>query len=784
MNACLSLVVVVACMLSRIASAAEDSVSQYGITWKFDKPVTIGQFVNGDYYVVGPVTVVEVTPAPSRNGKELRNGSMLNPPVTNFSAYDNRFPNGYREELITTYPVALKPGDSLVSTISLERGQAIEKLPGNEGGKLRASAVLTCLKESVPADAFRPGYCDLKKDVIHRFSETHWELLPTTIALASIQKKPTWSWAELERAFDRSWLDHVYGWESRDLHPSENMPGYGQQVVRVVSMAGLMLCSDASKEHKTKLCQRMIQVGIDNWAIAKRGKAGKEGGWPAAGGFGSGRKFPIIFAAVMLQDQEMLQLSTNAPEAAFGEDEHTEFGSCWTGACVRFSGQYPRSGQTDRGPYEHLWPGLWPGPSNTMSEGYRRANTSNSWPGVALATLLLKAEKIWNHDAFFAYVDRWMHEDDTQYIAWIKEAISADYNKDWSRQTHCFDDDWIEEVWGKYRQSPGLPPIATFRKAIAEEGTVQIGPNRAFIAEGKKLFPLMLFVQPQISLSEAMKHASKPSTEPIPPAMFAQADIQIQDALALGANTLFVNGDVGVTNWAFHTGQGYMDKIAEKGLYGVMGADTEVFGHRKLLGLTHEDQPDRSVAMLPKPPWPKAVNVTMNRPTRPHGSPNEVVNPYSTEAGVLLEDMLGAEVTIHLDRMVTVSSLAVWLKPDASTYAPKELVFLVDGKEVLTANVEKKKDKQEFKLAAPITFKELIFRVTAVHPGKVDWGHIKQVGAFNDQGQQVWLYAYDAQLRSVDKVAGLYQWLHTMQKTRPVFLTLSTGFMRASPVWD
>jgi hypothetical protein len=41
-----------------------DSVTQYGITWKFDKSARIGQFINGDYYVVGPVTVIEITPNP------------------------------------------------------------------------------------------------------------------------------------------------------------------------------------------------------------------------------------------------------------------------------------------------------------------------------------------------------------------------------------------------------------------------------------------------------------------------------------------------------------------------------------------------------------------------------------------------------------------------------------------------------------------------------------------------------------------------------------------------
>src|SRR5689334_21999167 len=46
------------------ALPTRQSVSQYGITWTFDHPVRIGQFVNGDYYVVGPATVQSISPRP------------------------------------------------------------------------------------------------------------------------------------------------------------------------------------------------------------------------------------------------------------------------------------------------------------------------------------------------------------------------------------------------------------------------------------------------------------------------------------------------------------------------------------------------------------------------------------------------------------------------------------------------------------------------------------------------------------------------------------------------
>lgn len=47
-------------------------VSQYGITWTFDKPAKTGRFITGDWWVVGPVTIVKITPAPGLCGLTVR----------------------------------------------------------------------------------------------------------------------------------------------------------------------------------------------------------------------------------------------------------------------------------------------------------------------------------------------------------------------------------------------------------------------------------------------------------------------------------------------------------------------------------------------------------------------------------------------------------------------------------------------------------------------------------------------------------------------------------------
>ena len=44
--------------------ALKEFVSEYGITWTFAKPARAGRFINGDWYVVGPVTVVKIDRLP------------------------------------------------------------------------------------------------------------------------------------------------------------------------------------------------------------------------------------------------------------------------------------------------------------------------------------------------------------------------------------------------------------------------------------------------------------------------------------------------------------------------------------------------------------------------------------------------------------------------------------------------------------------------------------------------------------------------------------------------
>jgi len=452
----------------------KQNVSQYGINWTFQEPVRVGQFVNGDWYVIGPVTIEAIYPKPlygseipkreldrmDRERKEehrVRNGFMLNPPARMQVAYDSGVRNWFTPSLIQKLPVAMKPGDSLVSTISMPKNLVLGAQLRNkiergvdDSSPIRTAAVLTCLDEPQPADAFRPAFCD-RQQKIYLARNLRRELLPTADATKSMPK-----FQKYIRFTQRPWVGTCFfGFEE----PVENMPQYGLEYGRVVGISALLLCTDIEPQQKEPLLVNFVQVGIDLGGIVRAGHPG----WTGWGGHGSGRKLPVVFAGLLMGDDELANISNSFPGVSFGEDEQTAYGDCWTGAKVVFTGhsgidaatRAGRSRGNGWGPYEHEPPSKWKQGQNT-SESYRRCCTSVGWVAQALALRLMHAEKAWNHDAFFDYVDRWMYEDDAAFVKTIKEATGRDHDKEWARQGQAWDA-FVNEMWAKHRSTLEAP---------------------------------------------------------------------------------------------------------------------------------------------------------------------------------------------------------------------------------------------------------------------------------------------------------------------------------------
>ena len=78
---------------------------------------------------------------------------------------------------------------------------------------------------------------------------------------------------------------------------------------------------------------------------------------------------------------------------------------------------------------------------------------------------IMRAEKIWNHDAFFDYCDRWMTEDDSEHIKVLKEHAGIDVTPA-RRQCQTWDP-WVDAMYKEYRND--LPPAKAIAFPAAEK---------------------------------------------------------------------------------------------------------------------------------------------------------------------------------------------------------------------------------------------------------------------------------------------------------------------------
>ncbi len=448
-------------------------ISQYGVTWRFDKEVSVGRFVNGDYYVVGPVTVVSIDPAPvdGRNGSVLNYDNMRN--KTGFDSRDNKG-RVYDAGIRSAPPISLKPGDSLLSAISCERrGQFTQMLwpfkpeKGMAKSWVRSVSVLTCMASPQPSDAFRPAFCD-RENSVYLARNLRRELLHK---LKPVEGTP--APAEFAKHFQRCWVDVM---RLNKASPAEYAAEYGRETMRAGGMATLILMCDFPEEDKEPLLVNFVQYGIDLYGALRAGW----GGWGTLGGHGQGRKWPIVFAGIMFGDEAMARLDKTFPKIIFQEDDQTVYGKGWTGATALFAGHVGKSGwdlwpERDRRAYfaEPVHPSKWPddgrgtkfsNPGRT-AEAYRRRCTSHAWIATALTIRIMRAEEVWNHDAFGDYCDRWMTEDDTEHLKILKEHVGLDFDPK-SHQGQTWDP-WVDAAYKKYRNN--LPPAKEITFPSAEE---------------------------------------------------------------------------------------------------------------------------------------------------------------------------------------------------------------------------------------------------------------------------------------------------------------------------
>jgi len=467
-------------------SAERDRISQFGITWVFDRYYTSGQFANGDYWVVGDpdVTIISISPASVELDGRTMNGSAVNPsPRTGtIQGYDSAMYGQYTQpgdfdpalnvarpkgrDLSGTNPLILQPHSSLVSTISFEE-------PGLRP-QIETAAILTVLAAPAPVGSFRPPYCGGDKTIRFNMDQLDYTLLANLKPVPGVPLK-----VSVEQYFKRPWIDHVPGWRSVYLHPKENMPAYGREMGTQVGIGALMLHLNFAAKQKDTLLARFVQLGIDFYGILQDG--GREN-WKNAGGHANGRKYPVLFAGLLLGDPNMVNVGKksgdylyskgygpgNVPEdyIHFGEDDQTFYVSQLDIDATGSPQWKPDFRDAHMIPYDQEDIGLpeWgishvsePEASNKFWDTAYRNVSSPCWGGMVLSAQIMGMRDIWNHDALFDYMDRYM-----------QCAVER-------RQTDRF----VEAMWDTYRADYGpvwtMAPVLTIS---AVGGTVTTVPDR------------------------------------------------------------------------------------------------------------------------------------------------------------------------------------------------------------------------------------------------------------------------------------------------------------------
>ena len=391
--------------------------------------------------------------------QRVRNGFMLNPPARMKVAYDSGVQNWFDPALIQKLPVAMKPGDSLVSTISMPKGLMLHAQLRNkiergvdDSSPIRTAAVLTCVAgRSRRTRSARPSATARQTILLARNLKR--ELLPTCRRACRTCLGSS----------NTSGSPSGPGWEpasSASRSPWKTCRNTGSSTAASSAISALLLCTDLKPEEKEPLLVNFVQVGIDLAGMIRAGHPG----WTGFGGHGSGRKLPIVFAGLLLGVDDWASINTAFPKVSFGEDEQTAYGDGWTGAKVVFAGHSGIDAATgvgrDRG--QRLGPlrahaSRRSGKTGqNTSESYRRCCTSVGWVAQALALRLMHAEKAWGHDAFLDYVDRWMYENDAEFVKTIKAATGHDHDQDWARQGQAWDA-FVNEMWASHRQRLDAP---------------------------------------------------------------------------------------------------------------------------------------------------------------------------------------------------------------------------------------------------------------------------------------------------------------------------------------
>jgi hypothetical protein len=385
---------------------AANSVSYQGFTWTFSSDRPTGTFVNGEPYVIGPVTVTSISPA--WNGSD--NGSMVNPIPESRNGFTSRPDGSFSKTQPPFIYYDATKNAALQLPITLQAGSVLasSKTVNSYPNYTEAIAVLTVLSAAPPAGSFRPGPYGTNRTVRFNKTQINWSLLKNYAPVSGAPSKaeinslmpalPWWEWAGIYYAGHLMPINNIAAGNSGNGQPST----YGREIARKWGLVGLWLNTNQPIADKERIVIQAIQCGIDLHSYLSNG-----GTLYPDGGHKCGRKLPLVMAAAMLNDPDLKAMAGS--KNVFQEDAQTWFitqqdvgrslrppNETWTQSQVGMAEwgirhswlPYEDDSRFDGGtPYRHV---VWP-----------------NMGGPVLAAELMGLQSTWNHPAIFAYNERY-----------------------------------------------------------------------------------------------------------------------------------------------------------------------------------------------------------------------------------------------------------------------------------------------------------------------------------------------------------------------------------------
>lgn len=289
----------------------QSSVTQHGITFTFDTDYEVGQFVNGDWWVMpntsgGDVTITAITPDVTTASGATVHGFMVNV-LENDQAFDSRI-NGFELALIPTFPLAVSANNSVikVESVPIVNGDFNSDCGGgtqwNKNCILNA-AILTVV-DTPYSDVFRPTPTGGSEDKeFFAASDIQTDLIPSlTLDSSNIPSQ-----ASIEERIAMPRLD----WTGSSVSYGNVMPynavrpngrSWGAELARSNAEVAMWLALDNPFEQKETALYHFLQQGIDIYGARKHIDTKFVHG---GGGNGAGRMMPFVFAATLIDDQRL-----------------------------------------------------------------------------------------------------------------------------------------------------------------------------------------------------------------------------------------------------------------------------------------------------------------------------------------------------------------------------------------------------------------------------------------------------------------------------------------------